>query len=247
MGERMKTLSGAIVAAVLALSAPSCAQPAPPTGVERSICRPTFQVDGQALEAGTAFLLDVGGPSRRTLLVSAYHLFGPNGGLPAQVPWDELHERATGVTCVPLTGGDAWHGGRAVTISDAHPLFPLPLRDIAAFEMGAAPSTKTLPRLKLANAAPKRGDSVWLVAQVVEGAAPTQLTHHGVVTYAGADALQYKLDNASLSIRATSGAPVVDAAGDVVGINLAGGLKNGSFLALADSLAALRSALAPAR
>ena len=180
-------------------------------------------------------------------MLSADHLFGPDGGLPEQIPWSELSKHVSGVKCTALVGGKVWRAGPALTIPGAHPISDDPVQDISAFSVTSPGMADKVVPLKLAAQAPRRGDSVWLIAQVLEGAPPTQLIHHAVVRYVADDIIQYTFDNAGLSIQATSGAPVVNDAGEVVGINLAGGLDKGKFIGTATSLTMIRKSLESAR
>ncbi|HEX4304137.1 MAG TPA: trypsin-like peptidase domain-containing protein [Rhizomicrobium sp.] len=221
------------------------AQTVPDDAVKAAICRPLFQVDGAALDAGTAFVLDPG--TAKPLLVTAMHLFGPDGGLPEQIEWNALPGRAISVDCTPLAEGSVLKGGAALALPGAHAHAPGVLRDIAAFALNAAgPKPKSI--LHLADTAPRTGETVWLLAQAVGGAPATQLLHRAVVGHSGDDTLQYFFDNKTLELRATSGAPVLDGQGRVVGINLGGGLlKDGRMLGFATPLKSIREALAGAR
>ena len=84
---------------LLALSA---AHADPPKIVEGFILRPEFHTTKGDFNAGTAFAVELDG---HLLVVTAFHLFGPPGGLPAQVLAAELPAYATGVTV-----RDAWSG-----------------------------------------------------------------------------------------------------------------------------------------
>lgn len=237
-----------LTALTLSIATCSAASAAPPPTVRNAICRPIFQADGQTFSAGTAFVVDLPTPSPRTLLVSALHVFGPDGGGPdKQIPAAELAQRASVVECQALGMNETWHAGRALTIPDARPMGSGFLKDASAFVFNTAETAIHPTHLKLASTPPKVGDSVWLLAQVLDGAPDTQLLHHAVVRLSKDDALQYEYDNAALSIQATSGAPVVNADGDVVGINLGGGTLHGKLIGIGDSLASVRSMLNAAK
>lgn len=232
--------------AALAIAAAG-AHAEPPASVAQTICRPEFKVDGEALAAGTAFLLRTDDSAARTLLVSAHHLFGPSGGLPAQIAWPEMSTRVGSMRCIGIAQRQVWQGGRALTLEGAMPVGRGYLRDLAAFPLVASPGAATAAPLRLARTAPKVGDPVWLLAQVAKGAPPNVLLHRAVVTYAREDALEYRFDNSELGIRATSGAPVLNAGGEVVSVNLAGGLRDGKFTATGNSLASMRALLSAAK
>lgn len=221
-------------------------QAAPPAAVQNAICRPVFNVDGAVLGAGTAFVVDMRGPQPRALLVTALHLFGPAGGLATQIPAAEMARRATAAACTALAVDATWRAGPALTIPGAQPMGEGALRDAAAFVLDAHGAPPPY-HLKLAAIAPKAGDHVWLLAQVADGAPPNQLLHRAVVRQTGADVLQYAFDNVKLGLQATSGAPVLNDDGDVVGMHLGGGELPGKLIGAADNLAAVRSLLRSAK
>lgn len=115
----------------------------------------------------------------------------------------------------------------AITIPDARPLGTRSESgDVVAFWM---PSSAKITTAKLADTAAKKGDAVWLMAAVLQGAPPTQRLHQAVVI--GLDphgSLIYQFKDV-ISIQATSGAPVLNAKGEVVGINLGGEGQGGKF------------------
>jgi hypothetical protein len=231
----------------LSFASYSAASAAPPTTVRQAICRPIFHADGETFSAGTAFVLDLPKPAARSLLVSALHVFGPDGGLAKQIPAAELAQRASVVECRALASAETWHAGRALTIADARPLEPGYLKDVSAFILDSSTPATHPTHLRLAAAPPKAGDAIWLLAQVLEGAPGTELLHRAVVRSSKDEALQYEFDNASLKLQATSGAPLLDVNGDVVGINIGAGASKGKVIGVGDSLASLRSLLSSAR
>jgi len=217
-----------LLVAVTGLAACAEETPAgPPTAATAVICRPTFSVDGQPLEAGTAFLLSTPtGPA----LVTAQHLFGPAGGLDTDIAWSQMPARVSGAACRTLSGDAIWTAGKPYAIEGAAPSAPTgPVRDMAAFAIDLNGQAAPAP-LTPAKGRPARGDKVWLVAQVVAGAPRTTLLHSAVVEGFEGDALVYVFDNPALELRATSGAPVVNAKGELVAINLGGGQQDGKLL-----------------
>ena len=235
------------ILAALAVATTSVVIAAPPPAVEKAICRPEFQIEKETVSAGTAFVLDLQGAHVRSFLVSAHHLFGPDGGYATQIPWSEVSAKVKSMQCTSLSDGAVWTVGHALTMSGAERFGDGYLRDLSAFAFEDVSATSRPTHLKLAARMPKVGQSVWLLAEVVEGAPRSLLLHHAVVTYSQADAMQYNFDNAKLSIRATSGAPVLDDAGDVVGVNLAGGLHGGVMSGTSDSVISIRALLESAK
>ncbi|MCW3836342.1 trypsin-like peptidase domain-containing protein [Sphingomonas canadensis] len=239
----------AIAAGLIVGPAPGQAQtvpapPAPPAPEQAaaSVCRPRFLVDGKPLEAGTGFVVLPGAAGAKPLLVTAIHLFGPSGGLAAEVPWAQMALRARLDLCVPQSGGRVpWHGGAALVVPGARPMGTLPYRDMAAFVIDSG-----APALTLAPAPPRAGEKVWLIAPLA-GRPDGPLLHRATVAYAGIEALQYVFDDPRLPLRATSGGPVVNAAGQVVGVHLGGGIDKGELIGMATGLQVLTNALRDAR
>jgi hypothetical protein len=210
---------------------------------QAAICRAELTVDGKTYEAGTAFVVDVGA---RTVLVTAQHLFGTMGGLDEEIPWQAMPARATSVRCRQVKGGGVWMTSAALAITGAHPVSATStaeFKDIAVFPL--ADQSAALPRLTLSESEPATGSKIWLVAQV-KGRNPSMLLHRATVLGHQQGALIYKFDDKQIELQATSGAPVVDASGKLVGINLAGTTEEGStdVQGVADSLDVVRKALA---
>jgi hypothetical protein len=213
-----------------------------------AICRPELIVDGKSYDAGTAFVVD----GVRPLLVRAHHLFGEMGGLPEEVRWQNMPRRATTVRCRQikgLRGGMLWTTGAALTIAGAHPLSSTSIaeyRDIAAFPLVGARAG--VPRLPLAENASAPGSRAWLVAHF-RGGDPAALLHRATVIGHEQGAMLYAFDDPRIELQATSGAPVLNAGGKLVGINLGGTTAKGSpdVVGVGNGLEVVRKALAIAR
>ena len=70
---------------------------------------------------------------------------------------------------------------------------------------------------------------MWLAAQVLDGAPPTERLHAartGDVPSSATSDLNYEFENPDIDHRATSGAPILNGDGDVVAINLGLGFAN---------------------
>ena len=197
----------------------------PPKAVADAICRPTFELKDQPLSAGTAFLMETGVEKHPAVLVTAHHLLGPMGGLPAEVAWSDVPKSVRRATCKSIvTPAQTWTGA-PIAIPGAASFNNQTkdgLRDIALLTVQGKPVTKPL---KLAPAQPKLGDTVWLVAQLVSGAPKDKLLFKARVSRVQDLALNYIVDDpqGTFELRATSGAPVVNERGEVVAVNLAGG------------------------
>lgn len=112
---------------------------------------------------------------------------------------------------------------------------PSELKDIAVF-----PVAGFSPGLPLATLDAKPGDAVWLLAKPAAGREVASLLHRArVVTSAGF--LAYRYDDQSLGPDQTSGAAVINAAGEVVGLNVGYTRVQGELIGVGDSLATLQA------
>lgn len=82
------------------------------------------------------------------------------------------------------------------------------------------PSSRRVRPLKLSSTAPKAGDTVWLAVAVYAGATPSRSAHEAEVTEVNEmGRMLYRFKNARLSLQAADGAPLLNPAGEVVGIH----------------------------
>lgn len=217
------------------------AAPTPPTLSPGSVLRPAFTLaDGKSFEAGVAFAADWNG---ETLVLSATHIFGPPGGLAEAIPPEKL---ASTVKSVRFT--EAWThekvGGErvVVTVPGAHVMGADATGDLSVFRTPpsldrlAGPAVTPLVPLTLAAADPKVGDVVWLAGPVVGDTAPL---HSAKVVEVKPGFLFYAFD-APVDLTATSGSPLIDTKGQVVGIHLGGGLSDGKTIGAAGPVTAIR-------
>ncbi len=239
----------AVFAALISVSALGRASPveAPmAVGVAtavKAVCRPTFKVDTSSYEAGTAFLVS----SARPLLLTAQHLFGPEGDLAKPVAWQDMPAHAHLVSCKPIGAGSSISGGAAIAISGAHPMSPADqngaINDVAIFR--SLPENSVAPSLMLALSPPKEGDRVFLIAKTQGSDSPV---HPARVMGLQNGALLFAYDDPKLDLQATSGAPIVNIDGKVVGLNLGGGYDGDAktVIGVADDLGVLTRAVAAA-
>ena len=227
--------------------APAALPPAPEIAVG-SVLRPVFTLaDGKTFEAGTAFAADLAG---ETLILTAHHLFGPVGGLPAPIGADELTGAVKRARFV-----DAWSKEKVgtdttpVRVPGAHVMAQDGAGDLAVFRLPArfdrisAGSQVPFHALPLAADDARLGDPVWLAASVIGSDARL---HAATVVEVKPTFLFIAYAGAPLDLTATSGAPIVNAKGEVVGINLGGGLDNGKTIGAAGPVSAIRKNLAEA-
>lgn len=210
---------------------------------QTSICRPKFNLDVKSYEAGTAFI--VGG--HRPSLLTAQHLFGPDGGLEKAILWQEMPKRAGAVSCKQMNAGGKWSTGPAIATNGAHAMDPSgqsgSLNDVAAFPLINDKGTSSY--LFLAATVPAPGSKVWLIAQVEGAVKGPILLHSATVLGSQNGAMLFAYDDSKINLDATSGAPIVDMLGKVVGLNLGGGYdpKSKTVVGVADDLDVLKKAV----
>lgn len=223
--------------------------PAAPELAQGEVFRPEFRVKNKKVLAGTAFALDVDGT---VVAVTAFHLFGPPGGLDAAVPAKDLPNivRSVGLR-------DAWTDA---PVAETGPALPLPdavvmggptaSLDLAAFPLlptdpAAPPVEGAIPAhpAKLAAALPKVGDPVWLAAPLMNAAPDAPHLLPAKVVEVNKDWLFYSFADTALDLTATSGGPVLNAAGEVVGVHLGGGKVESELVGSANPLPAHKDRL----
>lgn len=198
------------------------AAPAPPDGF---LFRPTIHAAGEARRAGHAFAVTwqaSGDAAPRPLVLTCLHLFGPAGGLPEQLDGQRLEDVVDRVELADPRR----RGGAPRVVRRALPLpgsFAAdddrgPGGDVVAFEVDDP--VRFAPR-PLAAATPRVGARVWLWAQLVGEREPRAVPARvSEVTDGEWSAL---FDGpGQVELRATSGAPWLDAEGRIVGVNVGG-------------------------
>ena len=212
----------------------------PPAVPSNAVLRPTFATTEGDINAGTAFLVKQ--DDGKILLLTADHLLGEAGGHSRNIPAAELPTVFKEVTAT--SSDDATVTVKSTTLvplADARPLDDEGYaHDLAAFVVTDPGKAGVL---MLAPEPPRKGDPVWLLADV--RGAKGRLFHARVEGIA-AKGMMYSFDE-QLDLPGTSGAPVVDARGRVVGIHLSGGEMNGKLPGGAGAVTSIRAMLAAAQ
>jgi hypothetical protein len=183
------------------------------------ILNPTYEtVDGE-FNAGTAFILKLN-DHKEKIILTALHVFGPAGGLKSQIKSEELPKFI-----------------KSASFSDVFDESPLKIitkplgligakvdgvnanRDAAAFEVVGETA---LPFMTLSPKKPEIGDTVWLVSSLISGAPRSQKLHEATVVFSSDDFLKFKYKSSNIKLTATSGSPIINSAGQVVGLNVGG-------------------------
>lgn len=196
----------------------------PPRVPKGSILRPEFGLaSSKKLRAGTAVVVTID-KKQPPVVLTAWHLFGPAGGMPDQIAAKDLSTAVRSLALRrALTGRKPRKPircGAPLHIPESGALFGPPASkagDVVAFK---APKSARSMALPLAKKNPAAQDPLWLLGQA--GRSPKRL-HRVTCQGVHEGALAYIYADGSLRLRATSGAAIVNAKGEVVGINFGGG------------------------
>lgn len=193
---------------------------APPPIAAEHIYQPVLVSPAGETKAGTAFVVYASGHNG-PIMLTALHLFGPAGFFDKQLRPDELKTIHGGRIDFALSTATAALMGPPIILAGTAPLGEdSPLGDVAAFELRVV---NNLRPLGFAEQSPKTGQTVWLVArQGGEGKYANQYLHQATVTSVDRREIQYVLANSQINLQGTSGAPLVNSEGSVVGIHLGG-------------------------
>jgi hypothetical protein len=180
------------------------------------VFRPTFLTRDFSFTAGTGFLLE-GRSMDSSFLVTVHHLFGPAGGLEKQIAGDKIplvFPRAVGFSFDPdpilLTTDEGYPVADARKGDDKGCE-----KDIALYRVRGWSANKSL---ELSKQPPLVGEKVWLVLRNI--AKDDLLFAECVVAWRSATEVRYLLNNPDLLYSGASGAPVVDAYGNVVAMHV---------------------------
>ncbi|QDU60937.1 hypothetical protein Pan216_17900 [Planctomycetes bacterium Pan216] len=178
---------------------------------------------------GFASLVNVSGKDR-PIMLTALHAFGPVNGMPSQLTPSELSSEVTRLFTEDRYSLDELGDVDVefIPIMNAAPVDKnSEAGDIAAFWLPKSHMKHAAP---LAKEAPKEGDRVWFAAPVW-GDDSFDNDLEPAICLGGDDRgnLVYEFDNSELTLTETSGLPVINQKGEIVGVQVAG-WKNGNRL-----------------
>lgn len=205
------------VAEVTQPTLPTC-----PTLAKGTVTSPSVQMaDGSAFGGGKGALVDAEG---RRVYLTVHHLFGPESGLPRQLAGEELPTAVEGLVLHdPDTGAELFRLGPPVAVPGAAPASEAVDKDLAVIDApelapadpAGAPTPGLLP---LARTAPAVGEFVCLYTSTVDFNERGLLAR---VTTSIPARLGYELLGATRML-GTDGAPVINLAGELVGVQVNG-------------------------
>lgn len=187
----------------------------PPSIDLDAVFRPSFQTAEGQIDAGSAFLINW--PGGRILLITAHHLLGEAGGMSREYTGAELPGVVSGVTASSVDDENIEIASTSmVSLPEAVSSDVDIRRDLAAFQVADAQGAVVLD---LAEAPPEPGDRVYLLAESGDPGSrifPAVETAKSTTPY-----LQFAYDD-EVELKATSGAPLLNSDGKVVGVNIGG-------------------------
>jgi len=231
---KMRKMSLNVLVAFIILFLSACNQTtqqkeADPNIPNNFVLRPEIELTNTQFSAGTAFVLSVFDDAN-PVIVTALHIFGPNGGLEKDIPTEELKNL---IKQIKLTDAFSdYHCGIVTEVLEIKDAKPLTKNDIAAFRISR---NCDVTALKMCKNEPKVGDSLWLVASVYDGAPKSRRIHKARVVEVENSLIYFEYENNELSLQATSGAPIVNKNNEVVGINLSVQSNENRLIGIASS------------
>lgn len=187
--------------------------PESPAFNSRTVLKPSFKSESFNFKAGTAFVVNF---EEQYLLLTAHHLFGSEGGLKKPYTGEELRNSKVSVSAksfdtdelvlasgnnIAIKGAQAYKSGGTAN-------------DLAVFSVAESKA------LVLAKKMPQIGDAVFMACHLKPKKMGQPTLHSAKVVAVTHDYIEYKFDSKMSKSNAISGAPVLNTAGEVVGMNL---------------------------
>jgi len=155
------------------------------------------------------------------LVLTAYHLFGESGGLDEQIPASVLPDVFEKVVFTDAyNDSECGECEKILKIEDAD-TYPEVNKDIVAFYYG---ENLNANRLKTKFKAPKKGERFGLQRPQYLVWSPDYIKQRLSLLQQN---VGFEYEEKDIELTATSGAPILNSKGEVVGLNAAGGEQNG--------------------
>jgi hypothetical protein len=187
--------------------------PAEPQFPKGFVGSPVFRTTAGTQAAGTAFLARRAGDDRIYIL-TVHHLLGPDGGFKELVPHEQVPAFVLGIQLDELFGHPTQYEVKGCFVPSAgnldDPFFELAVFKTSGVKADSAPV--------LADVLPAEGDPVWVIAHVRGGVPEGELIHRAHAIKSAGPWFWCEFDNPNIITNGASGAPVLNAEGQVVGI-----------------------------
>ena len=188
----------------------------PPTYPDGFVGGPEFHTTIGDQAAGTASVVKLKGGTQ-SYIISARHLLGPDGGFKTQTAAADVPAFVQSIQIEAFSGGSQHYDvtGLLVTANRLQATGGDPINDVAVYQ-----NHDTTPQnqaVVLSDQLPAIGAPVWVVARVRGGVPEGQIMQSGKVT-GNSRWLIFQFDNDGIIPAGASGAPVLNAAGEVVGV-----------------------------
>lgn len=196
---------------------------------------PTINLnDGRSIVGGKAWCAKL--PSGQTALVTALHLLGPAGGLDVQIQPDRVAAAVNSVDVVSIDGNVSGRTTTTLTKSGKMKEDNDCSGDVVFF---LAPSSLAASKaFSLSRAPAAIGQRCWFFTCLSGDHVARPLS--GTVTVSSATRLQVRLDNRVVT-QATSGSPIIDQSGNVIGMLSGHYESNGELICVPGCAIAARS------
>jgi S1-C subfamily serine protease len=181
----------------------------------------------------------------RCYILTVRHLLGPNVDFPKAVAPQDVPNVVKGIHFYPLSGTDDYFSVTGLVFEPTGDINQDPIFDLAAYLVQSPPEQT----LTLATTPPASGETIWIVAHVRGGAPDGEVAHSAKVIATPGAWLHAIWDNDKIDSFGASGAPVLNAGGEVVGVESGHTMWNGHKVAFiipaATILSAIKSSSSP--
>jgi hypothetical protein len=185
----------------------------PPNYDQALIGGPEFDTTAGKQSAGTACLAKLK-DSDQCYILTARHLLGPDGGFDKETTLDQVPDFVKGINFHSFDGAEHYYTTKGLLIkSDPADTTDL-WNDLSIFAISNGPDQPLL----IADKPPAVGDPVWVVANVRGGVPEGEVMHRAVVSYVDDRFVNATFDNDHIQTAGASGAPVLNAACEVIGV-----------------------------
>ncbi len=167
--------------------------------------------------AGTASVVHLKGQTQ-SYIVSARHLLGPMGGFPTQTAAKDVPSVVQSISIDAFSGGQRHYDVTGLLVPANHLKADGgdPVDDMAVYlNHDSSSQDQAVP---LADHLPATNAPVWVIAHVRGGVPESQVIQPGKVIEIKDGWIVFQFDNDKIITAGASGAPVLDASGEVIGV-----------------------------